>query len=160
MDHAGPGVLLIERIDVSEHSVDARIRVADRFYNRTGGVVGLVARALSLLPGLAAHACENGTGAHVVAELADTESAHLLEHVAVELMVQAGTPRGLRAETSWDFSADGPGVYHVKLAYDVDLAALAALREAEAVCEWLLCADGSDPPDIEAAIARVRTARG
>lgn len=140
--------LQIERIEVGPERVEALVRVADRALSRTGSSPGLSDRALGLLPGLARHTCENGSAHGCVAELADTETPHLLEHVACELMALSGSPRSLRGETAWDFSADGPGVFRVRLAYDDDLACLGALRNGLDVVDWLLDPSG-DRPDID-----------
>jgi len=125
----------------------------------TSAAPGLADRARALLPGLARHTCENGSAHGIIAELAHTETPHLLEHVAFELMALSGSPRSLRGETVWDFSADGRGVYRVRLGFDDDLVALGALREAVAVCEWLLQPGVAEKPDLDAIIARLRDVR-
>lgn len=86
-------------------------------------------------------------------EFADTETPHLLEHVAAELMALAGSSRTLRGETVWNFKRDGQGVFRVRLRYDDDLVALGALKEAHAIVEWLLDPEHAAEPDMEAAIA-------
>lgn len=152
--------LLVERVDVSPERIEAFVRVPVGGPARTSAVPALAGRALTLLPGLARHTCENGSAHGVVAELADTETPHLLEHVAFELMALAGSPRTLRGETVWDFSADGRGVYRVRLGYDDDLVALGALREAVAVCEWLLEPTSAEKPDVDAIVSRLLGLRG
>ena len=44
----------------------------------------------------------------------DTETPHLLEHIAEELMALSGSPRWLKGETAWDFGRDGRGVFRVR----------------------------------------------
>ncbi|MEI7813367.1 MAG: hypothetical protein WCJ13_01065 [Coriobacteriia bacterium] len=151
--------LLVERIEVGPEQIEALVRVPAGEPARTSATPGLADRALVLLPGLVRHTCENGSAHGMVAELDDTETPHLLEHVAFELMAMAGSPRTLRGQTAWDFSADGRGVFRVRLGYDDDLVALGALREAVAVCEWLLEPGGAERPDIEQAVARLRDLR-
>ena len=150
--------LIIERVDVGPDRVEALVRANPRFA-RTSAVADLGARARGLLPGLVRHTCENGSAHGIIAELADTETAHLLEHVAVELMALAGSPRTLRAETVWDFAADGRDVYRVRLSYDVDLVALGALREGLSVVDWLMGIT-AERPDVSAIVATLRQARG
>ncbi len=152
------GLFAIESIEVGEGEMEALVRVADERLMRTSANPGLTDAALSLLPGLARHTCENGAGFDAVREFADTETPHLLEHVAVELMALSGSPRDLRGRTSWDFARDGRGVFRLRLAYDIDVVALAALKEAAAIVEWLMHASG-ERPDVRKAVARLRAVR-
>ncbi|MDO8964289.1 MAG: hypothetical protein Q7W30_07355 [Coriobacteriia bacterium] len=116
-------------------------------------------RALALLPGLRTHRCDNDAGLAFGDELADTEIAHLLEHATLEVMAMAGSPVDLRGTTSWDFAADGPGIFRVSVAYDDDLVALGALKAAEEAVRWCL-ADSGAAPGIEAEARRLRGLRG
>jgi hypothetical protein len=97
---------------------------------RTSEAAGASATMLRLLPGLRGHRCDNGAGAVFADEIADTEIAHLIEHAALEIAALAGSPDTLKGRTSWDFVADGPGVFRVSLEYDDDLVVLGALRAA------------------------------
>lgn len=146
-------VLSIERIDVGEIRVEALVRVAESAL-KTSSFPGLSARAFALLPGLGRHSCDNDAGVDLRRELADTETAHLLEHVAFELMALSGSPRSLHGVTRWDFAREGRGIYHVELDYDDDLAAIGALKVAAEVVEWLVSEQGA-APDIDAEVARL-----
>lgn len=150
-------VLSIERIEVGERTVEALVKVADVSQMRTSSVPGLAEKALMLLPGLARHSCTNDDGRSFTAELGNTEAPHLLEHVACELMALAGSPRSLHGDTSWDFARDGRGVFQVRLEYDDDFVALAALREAVSLVDWLY---GCAPrPDIDHVVERLKAHR-
>jgi len=158
-------VLAFDHVHVGQEYIEAVVRVADVAFARTGPVPGLDERALGLLPGLRRHTCENGSAHGIAAELADTETPHLLEHLAVELMALSGSPRTLKGETIWDFSADGVGVYRVRLAYDNDLVALGALKVSAGIVEWLMAGDpdaraGSpEVPDIDEMVEALRRLR-
>lgn len=116
------------------YDVEVRLR-ADEPLRTTPEVA---ARVIELLPGLARHSCENDSGRTFAEELADTEIAHLFEHVALELMAGAGSPRTLRGETTWDFQRDGRGVFHVSLEYDDPRACRRAIRAAARVMRHAL----------------------
>lgn len=146
-------VLSIERVDVDAERVEATVRVT-RGLESTSASHGLPARAFELLPGLARHSCRNEDGLDLRRELAHTQTAHLLEHVACELMALSGSPRFLRAETRWDFARDGRGVYRVVLAFDDDLVAVGALSAAAHIVEWLMTAEGK-APDVDALVERL-----
>lgn len=155
-------VLAIERIEVAERHLEALVRVGDPQFMRTSAIPGLAQRALALLPGLARHTCENDDGRNALREFGDTETPHLLEHLACELMASSGSPRSLRGETAWDFGRDGRGVFRVRLDFDDDLVAVGALREAAVIVDWLFGESGESglaQPDITAAVERLRALR-
>jgi len=128
--------------------LSARLEFAAGEPLRTSEVPGLPEAALRALPGLKGHRCDNGAGRTFADELADTEIAHLVEHATLELMAMAGAPVSLRGETSWDFAADGLGVFRVRVAYeDEDLARDAFAAAADAVRALML---GEEPADAEA----------
>lgn len=149
--------LVIERIAPGDGRVSALLRIVDEGFMRTSAAPGLPERALALLPGLARHRCESGHARGIVSELADTESAHLLEHVAIELMALAGEPRTTSGRTEWDFARDGRGVFRVRIGSDNAAVAAEALRRAAVVCEWLLTGAGT-APDIASVADGVRAA--
>lgn len=149
----------IERVEVGATRLEALVRVNERWMRTSAAGSGVVKRARELLPGLARHTCENDAGASLLVELHDTETAHLLEHVACELMALSGSPRSLRGETAWDFARDGRGVFRVGLEFDNDVVALGALKEAAVIVEWLLTAEGVRP-DVAPAVRHLRAVRG
>lgn len=151
--------LRIEAVEVTAKEVEARLRLAEGFPARTSAVPGIAEKLAALLPGIARHRCDNPASARFVDEAADTEWAHLAEHVAVELMALAGSPRTLRASTSWDFARDGAGVYHVRLAFDDDLVALGALDGAVRVVGSLMSPGYSAGVDVGAEVERLRGLR-
>jgi hypothetical protein len=149
--------LLVESVEVRPDWIEARVRVSQERFVRTTGFPELTSRASGLLPGLARHHCENGVDLPLLEEFADTETPHVLEHVTLELMAMAGSPRSLKGETSWDFSADGHGVFRVRLAYDDDLVALGALRLGVEVVDYLLTL--AEKPEVHVRVAQLRAAR-
>jgi hypothetical protein len=137
--------------------VSARVVFAPGESLRTCEVPGLAEAAMRALPGLRGHRCDNGAGLTFADELADTELAHLVEHAALELMAMAGASPVLRGNTSWDFAADGDGVFRVRIECDDEAMACAALESACALVRAL--ARGEVAGDMEA-VARKLRARG
>ena len=146
----------IERVTVGPERVDVVVVTAEADARRRVGETA-AARVLELLPALASHRCENHEGRAFVDEIAATEVPHLFEHVTLELMARAGSPRGLRGETSWDFRRDGRGIYHVSLQYDDDLVCLGAIKTACAMIGHVM--DGAPAPDVDADILRLKGIR-
>ncbi len=129
--------LEIESVELRAGGVEARVRLTDPALRRTSAVSGVVARALRRYPGLVRHRCESGRSHGVLAELEDTEMAHLLEHLALEILVSEGHPRSMQGRTSWDSRADGSGAYRVWLGCPDAQAADAAFRAAATVVSEL-----------------------
>ncbi|MDO8914898.1 MAG: hypothetical protein Q7W16_02295 [Coriobacteriia bacterium] len=125
---------------------------------RTSEGPGSAARALSVLPGLRGHRCDNGTGATFSDELGDTEFAHLLEHASLEIMALAGAPDTLRGATTWDFARDGAGVFRIRLQHDDAATLKGAVALASEVVRWA-AGHTEAPPDVESAVRRIRRAR-
>ncbi|MDO8880358.1 MAG: hypothetical protein Q7W44_06120 [Coriobacteriia bacterium] len=148
----------VQSITVCPDRVDVIVMVEHARSLSTTPGDGVAERALELLPGLVSHACLNGKGRSFPEELADTEVPHLLEHVILELMACAGSPRDLRGETAWDFRRDGKGVFRVSLEYDDDLVCLGAIKAADTLVRYML--EGGDVPDVEHATERLRALRG
>jgi hypothetical protein len=119
---AGFEPLALERVEVGDARLEATVRVCDPGFMRTAAAEGVAARAVSLMPGLSRHRCESG-------------SPH---GIALELMALSGSPRNLRGETSWDFKADGCGIFHVSIEFDDDLVALGALSAGLRIVNELL----------------------
>jgi hypothetical protein len=124
---------------------------------RTCEVPGLSETVVRALPGLRAHRCDNDAGLTFVDELRDTELAHLVEHVALEVMAMAGSSPASRGDTSWDFAADGRGVFRVRIAYNDKAVARGALAFACDLVNALV--GGAAVPDAEAEARRLRKMR-
>lgn len=151
-------VLAIERLTVGPGELEAVVRV-DPGLLRTSCAPRAATRVRELMPGLARHTCDNDRGTSFMVEIEDTETAHLLEHVACEFMALAGSPRSLRGSTAWDFTRDGAGTFRIALQFDNDLVAIGALKHAADVVRWAM-SDVGERPDVERLAADLRTARG
>lgn len=147
----------VHSVTVCKDRVDVMVRVEDGERMRTGGDEALVGRVLELLPGLDRHVCENDEGVPFSQEIADTEVPHLFEHVIIELMTDAGSPRGLKGETRWDFQRDGHGTFRVSVEYDDDLVCLGAIKLAGKVMDHVL--DDAPCPDLPREIGHLRELR-
>lgn len=147
----------VQAITVCPDRVDVVVGVSESELLRTTQSDDLNQRALGLLPGLVLHECDNRAGRSFAEELVDTEVPHLFEHVVMELMAKAGSPRTLRGETRWDFRRDGRGVFRVSVEYDDDLVCLGAIKAADRVMDYLL--DGGVCPDLDAEARKLNTLR-
>lgn len=150
--------LRITGITVRSEAVDALILSPSRLR------VGPVAAALAahVLPNLPNHVCVSAGNEKFGDDLLGTEPAHLVEHVAIELMIQAA----LRAHADATYvghtaPAQSEGVplgfeaYVTTISYDSDLVAIRALSLACAFVVNLFAADVAGPTD-----DRVESLRG
>lgn len=130
-------LFVLERLRTVPAGTEAVLRLTQSALRRTSALPGIAEKVLCRLPGIVRHRCESPKGLGVIGELADTESAHLLEHVALELLVRDGYPRAMAGRTTWDFGRDGQGVYRVFLGCEDSEAVRSALEEAGALVEQL-----------------------
>lgn len=147
----------LTRIGAEAGVLHARVAFAADEPLRTSELPALADAALRALPGLRGHRCDNGVGLTFPDELADTEIAHLVEHAALEMMAMVGSPATLAGETSWDFAADGRGVFRLRIVFDDEAVARSALAFALALVRAL--ARGDAAPDAEAEARRLREQR-
>jgi hypothetical protein len=119
-------------------------------------------RADAAFPKLVSHVCVTGGSKHFGDEIVGTEPAHLVEHVAIELMVQtAALDQRERRANDPDADAvadrtytghtsavnrldtDDPAFdpYQVSVTYDNDIMAIRALRYACDITSWIMKAD-------------------
>lgn len=125
-------------LDHDSCGTEARIKVVSPGFMRTSAFPGIAEELLSRYPGLERHTCENGSAHGVLGELRDTETPHLVEHLALEHLALDGHPRTTRGRTTWDFATDGPGVFRVRIETSDPKAARRALEHAIEVANGLL----------------------
>ena len=142
-------------VAATDGQLDAIVRVTGPL--RTSAYPGFRDRALALLPTLASHTCQNDDGRSAAEELADTELAHALEHVALDLLRRAGVRGTLTGETLWDFERDGAGVFRVRLDGADAMPAEAAIDSAAEFLGWFT--GDRARPDVPGQVARIRAAR-
>ncbi len=85
------------------------------------------AALMERLPGLADHRCSTGGDHLFTEELAVTEPAHLFEHLVLEIMACAGSPRSVHGQTVW---RKGDDVFRVSIYDDDDAVCVGAARLA------------------------------
>ena len=78
----------IKKVTIGPRALVARVELAPSAPLMTGDDPEGTERVLGLMPGLADHACLGDASASFGEVISDTELAHLLEHVTVELLAQ------------------------------------------------------------------------
>ncbi len=134
--------LLIVHITVRTGKLDFELSCdVERLYVGAGAA----ARALGLLPNLARHVCVNRKGERFSDDIEGTESAHLFEHVAIELLGQAFPAQAASgaffgyttfADVGKGELAPGRRAMRTTISCADDLAGMCAAREALRVVNW------------------------
>lgn len=113
-------------IAFEDHKMRLRVEMPDGEHCRTSEHPHLPERLFDILPTIRHHRCDNEEALSFEAEAQNTEIPHLFEHLVIELQVQA-IGGSLSGETSWDWTRDPRGWFHVTVDYDNRELALGAV---------------------------------
>lgn len=119
--------LVIERITVCADRLDVLVRCATRYAYTSPKIA---TRALSLRPRLATHACINDKGNTFGAIIAHTPMPHLLEHVAVDMLVDTFFEESRVATGVTEWISHDPPRARIQLSMTDDLIAIGVLQAA------------------------------
>ena len=138
-----------KKVTVGPRALTARVELAPSAPLMTSEDPDAVARILELLPGLADHVCLGDAAPTFGEVISDTELAHLLEHVSVELLAQSNiagdVSRGQTQEV-------GERIYEITLGCPDDVLVAGALSSAAWILQWAFSGDGDPEPNIEATV--------
>lgn len=139
-----------KKVTVGPRALVATVELAPSAPLMTGDDPAATDLVLDLLPGLLDHVCL-GDVAPTFGEVAqDTELAHLLEHVAVELLAQTN----LGDEVSCGQTAEvGERTYEVTLGCPDDVLVVGALSSAAWILQWAFSGGGEPKPDVPAIVS-------
>ena len=102
---------------------------------------------LDIMPGLADHMCLGDASSSFGEVVADTELAHLLEHVTVELLAQTDAAGDVMGGQTVEI---GERTYKITLACPDDVLVAGALSSAVWILQWAYSGGGEPEPDVEA----------
>ncbi len=109
-------------------------------------------RVYNLLPTIIDHACAGDHGSTFKDCMGDTELAHLLEHVTVELLARTNLVDEVVAGRTWRELAYNR-TYSIQLACVDDVLVAAALSSAVWLMDWAFSGGVGPVPDVEATVA-------
>lgn len=137
----------IKKVVVGPRNLEAVVEVAPSAPLMTSDDTEGTELALDLMPALADHLCLGDSSPRFGDVVADTELAHLLEHVSVELLARtdaAGdTPSGQTTQV-------GERTYQITLACPDDVLVAGALSSAVWILQWAYSGGGEPQPDVDA----------
>jgi hypothetical protein len=109
-------------------------------------------RVYNLLPTIIDHACAGDHGSTFKDCMGDTELAHLLEHVTVELLARTNMVDDIIAGRTWrELAYDR--TYSIQLPCVDDVLVAAALSSAAWIVDWAFTGGVGPVPDVEATVA-------
>ncbi len=139
----------IRKVTISQRALTALVHIADEAPLFTGDDPEGTELIAGLIPELANHACYGDGGSTFGEVMADTELAHLLEHVTVELLARTNRAGAVSAGQTSKIS-DIERLYEVRLACPDDVLVAGALSSASWIIDWAYNGGGTPEPDVDA----------
>ncbi len=138
----------IKEVTIEPKSMTAVVEIADNMPLNTSEDIEATARVYNLLPQITEHACM-GEGVDTFRDaMGNTSVAHLLEHVAVELMSQTEPEEDITCGRTWE-DEDDDHTFHIQLGCSNDLLGCGALSSAAWIMHWAFADPESAEPNIE-----------
>ena len=142
----------IQRVEVGPRTLTARVRLAEGAPLMTSDDIEGTARVYYLLPHIVEHVCLGDSAEKFCDVMGDTEVAHLLEHVTVELLALTNIAGDV--STGRTFAVEGDDrAWDIELACPDDVLVSAALASGAWLLDWAYNGGGDPEPDIGATIA-------
>lgn len=137
----------IKKIAVGPRTLAAEVEVAPSAPLLTSDDPEGTQLMVELMPEIAGHVCLGDAGPHFGEVVADTELAHLLEHVTVELLA--------RTDAAGDISTGrttqvGERTFEIELSCPDDVLVAGALSSAVWIMQWAYSGGGEPKPDVDA----------
>ena len=145
----------IEKIAVGAEKLTARIAVNEGLPIMTSEDIEATARVYYLAPQIAHHLCLGDEGPEFQDCMHDTEVAHLLEHLSVEIMRETG----LAGDVSCGRTRRAPGedrTFEVELSCPDDALTIGALSSATFMMDWAFLHGGAPAPEFPGTVAALR----
>ena len=137
----------IKRVAVGPRNFEAEVELAPSAPLMTSDDPDGTLLVLELLPELENHLCLGDSSASFGEVVADTELAHLLEHVTVELPAR---PDRAGDGSSGQTAGLGERLYKITLACPDDVLVAGALSSAAWILQWAYAGGGDPRPDVDA----------
>lgn len=145
----------ILKISVGKESLRARVLVNPGMPLRTSENIEATARVYYLAPAIAKHMCLGDTGSEFQECMGDTELAHLLEHVAVEIMNETGLAGQISCGRTRPVMSD-ERLFDVELSCPDDALTVGSLSSAAFMMDWAFLHPESPAPDFSGTVSALR----
>ncbi len=145
----------IMKITVGEDTLRARVLVNPGCPVRTAEDIEATARVYYLAPAIAQHVCLGDAGEKFQDCMGDTEVAHLLEHLTVEIMNETGLAGDISCGKTRGVAED-PRLFEIELSCPDDALAIGALSSAAFMMQWAFMHPEAPAPDFAGTVEGLR----
>lgn len=145
----------IMKITVDDTKARARVLVNPGMPLMTSEDIEATARVYYLAPAIAQHACFGDAGEKFQDCMGDTELAHLLEHLTVEIMNEAGLAGDISSGRTRSVAED-PRLFEIELSCPDDALTIGALSSASFMMEWAFLHPDVTAPDFAGTVEALR----
>lgn len=145
----------ILKVTVGDSKLTARVLVNPGEPLYTSENIEATARVYYLAPGIADHACLGDAGEKFQDCMGDTEVAHLLEHLSIEIMNQTGLAGDVVSGRTLGVEHD-ERLFDVELSCPDDVLTIGALSSAVFMMQWAFVASDETPPDFDGTVSALR----
>lgn len=145
----------IMKITVDARKLRARVLVNPGMPLMTSEDIEATARVYYLAPAIAKHVCLGDAGREFQDCMGDTELAHLLEHLSVEIMNETGLAGDISCGRTRGVAGDDR-LFEIELSCPDDVLAIGALSSASFMMEWAFLHPEATTPDFPGTVEALR----
>ncbi len=146
----------IRKITVGEDKLTARVLVNPGSPLMTSEDIEATSRVYYLSTDIADHVCLGDAGEKFSDCMGHTELPHLLEHLAVEIMVKTGLAGDISCGRTRGVVVDDR-LFDVELSCPDDVLAIGALSSAAFMMDWAFLYPEESAPNFDATVAALRS---
>lgn len=140
------------KVTVGPKKLTARVLVNPGMPLFTSQNVEATARVYYLAPAIADHMCLGDAGSRFQDCMGNTELAHLLEHLTVEIMNETGLAGAISSGRTRNVMGD-ERLFDVEISCPDDALAIGALSSATFMMNWAFLHANQTPPDFPGTVA-------
>ncbi len=144
-----------ERVDIGPRTLCATVSIADGSPLMTSDDIEATARVYHLMPQIVDHVCIGDGGDTFKQAMGNTEIAHLLEHVAVEILARTELGDRISCGRTIPYE-DDERCFDILLDCPDDVLTTAALSSAAFVLDWAFGGGEGPEPDIDAIVGGLK----
>ena len=145
----------IMKITVDARKLRARVLVNPGMPLMTSEDIEATARVYYLAPAIAKHVCLGDAGREFQDCMGNTELAHLLEHLSVEIMNETGLAGDISCGRTRGVAGDDR-LFEIELSCPDDVLAIGALSSASFMMEWAFLHPEATAPDFPGTVEALR----